>query len=94
MTVGVLYCGGCNPRYDRVALVKGLARDFQNLQITYAKTGERYDLLLVVCGCSAACVDITGYLADKTTVVSDAAGMDALYRQLKGETPHGSTRVF
>lgn len=26
VTVGVRYCGGCNPRFDRVAGVEALAR--------------------------------------------------------------------
>ena len=26
VTVGVRYCGGCNPRYDRVAGVEALTR--------------------------------------------------------------------
>ena len=50
--VRIHYCGGCNPRYDRTALVKHLAADFPALTFTY--DGDA-DLTLAVCGCSVAC---------------------------------------
>ena len=59
-TVGVKYCGGCNPRYDRVALVQQLAAAFPRLSFSHARPEEPGDILLVVCGCSARCADLTG----------------------------------
>ena len=50
--VRIHYCGGCNPRYDRTALVQRLNADFPSLAFTY--DGDA-DLVLAVCGCSVAC---------------------------------------
>ena len=58
--VGLRYCGGCNPRYDRVELVRRLKEKFPNAQFVNAEPGEEYDAILVVCGCSARCADRTG----------------------------------
>lgn len=59
MRIGVKYCGGCNPRYDRVAFVKKLENDFPEHRFTSAQEGDA-DLILVVCGCKAACAGHRG----------------------------------
>ena len=53
--VGVRFCGGCNPRYDRVAELARLAARFPHLRFVPA-TGVQ-PLVLLVCGCSAQCVE-------------------------------------
>lgn len=61
--VGLRYCGGCNPRYDRVAAVEELRARFPRLDFRPAGPGQ--NLTLVVCGCSARCAetaDLTGEL--------------------------------
>ena len=50
---GVRYCGGCNPRYDRTALVGRLAERCPNVRFVRAEAGREYDALLVVGGCCA-----------------------------------------
>ena len=42
--IAVYYCGGCNPRYDRVRAVAFTLPD-----------GGRPDGCLAVCGCTAGC---------------------------------------
>ena len=53
--VGLRYCGGCNPRFDRVALVRELVRRFPQAAFSPAQPGSRYAAVLAVCGCSAQC---------------------------------------
>lgn len=65
MRVGIKYCGGCNPRYDRVAFVERLKAGYPGEVFSYARLGEHYDLLLVVCGCTAQCPDISSLRADQ-----------------------------
>lgn len=59
-TVAVKYCGGCNPRYDRVALVRALEAAFPGVRFVPARPGEAGDLLLVVSGCRTACAGLEG----------------------------------
>lgn len=60
MRIGVKYCGGCNPRYDRVALVDRIKEQHREDTFEWAVPGVCYDQLLVVCGCSAQCADVAG----------------------------------
>ena len=62
MKVGIKYCGGCNPRYDRAAYVKVLCARHPDWDWEYAQEGVRYDLLLVVGGCTSCCA---GYDQDQ-----------------------------
>jgi hypothetical protein len=58
----VKYCGGCNPRYDRVGLVGRLEEEFSGTArfVPAGEGGGGGDLLLVVCGCHVRCAETTG----------------------------------
>ena len=55
--VGVRYCGGCNPRYDRVTFVQRLEKLLPEYRFEPFQPGERYDAALVVCGCKNMCAN-------------------------------------
>ncbi len=60
MLVGIKYCGGCNPRYDRGGLVARLKGALPDVDFEPVRPDKVYDLLLVVSGCHVACADISG----------------------------------
>lgn len=64
--LGVKYCGGCNPRFDRTAAAARLGC----AGAPAAQPGDRYGTLLVICGCTARCADLSGLEADRTVMVS------------------------
>ena len=53
MVIGIKYCGGCNPRYDRPTLAARLKSDLPGAQVVSA--GKTQDYVVVLCGCSSAC---------------------------------------
>lgn len=73
VTVGVRYCGGCNPRFDRVAGVEALALACPSAGFRAAEPGQEYGVLLVVGGCTACCADLTG-LSGREQVMIRTAG--------------------
>jgi len=68
-SVGVRYCGGCNPRFDRVGFVRRLENEFPEINITYAEEGVQYAAILVVCGCLAACASRNGLMNTENLLV-------------------------
>lgn len=58
--IGVRYCGGCNPRYDRVALINRLAKLLPEFRFVVAQQAKSYFAVLLVCGCPNRCVSMTG----------------------------------
>ena len=90
LMVGLRYCGGCNPRFDRVAAVKRLAAACPRAELEGAEPGKRYDLLLIVGGCSACCADRTGLMGRATVEIRKEEDFDqalALLRRAGGNEP-------
>lgn len=53
--IGVRCCGGCNPTYDRVKVVKKLEKLLPELSFERAQPGKSYAAVLIVNGCFSAC---------------------------------------
>lgn len=64
MRWAVKYCGGCNPRFDRSALVWRLEKTLGQ-PLPAAQPGTTYDEIYVINGCSARCADISQLSAKK-----------------------------
>lgn len=59
-SIGLRYCGGCNPQIDRARAVRGLQEGLKKLRVAVDVTtdSERsVDLLLLVNGCIHACLE-------------------------------------
>ncbi|MGN1414127.1 MAG: hypothetical protein ACI4WY_07770 [Anaerovoracaceae bacterium] len=69
MKVAFRYCGGCNPRYDRGALVKRLTEKHPEWDAEIAEEGTNYHLLVVVGGCSSCCAAWKQFTADRVVKV-------------------------
>jgi hypothetical protein len=55
MKIGVRFCGGCNPRFDRGLALEKIRESKPNDEFLHAQEGEAYDLLLVIGGCTNCC---------------------------------------
>ena len=61
MLIGVKYCGGCNPVYNRGRQVKRLQEQFPEHDFDFAAGDMREcEIGLVVCGCVRACASVDG----------------------------------
>lgn len=65
LKVGIRYCGGCNPRFDRGAMVKRITENHPRWDVEVAREGTEYGLLLVIGGCSACCAAYSQFSARK-----------------------------
>ncbi len=59
--IGLKYCGGCNPRYDRVALVRHIQRALGRKAAWARADHPEVQIGLVVQGCPTACADLTPF---------------------------------
>lgn len=57
MNIGIKYCGGCNPNFDRTNIVNKIMGLFKEDNFEYAKENNSYDIIMVVNGCKRACAD-------------------------------------
>ncbi|MGD9569620.1 MAG: hypothetical protein AB7V48_15150 [Sedimentibacter sp.] len=61
MKIGIKYCGGCNPSFDRIRFVKLLKKEFADMAFETADKDVNYYLLIVICGCMRACANTIDY---------------------------------
>jgi hypothetical protein len=58
MKFGIKYCGGCNPKYDRVLIASRFKADIGcGNSVEAVKEGTIYDIVVVLCGCCCACAN-------------------------------------
>lgn len=58
--LGIRYCGGCNPAYDRLGLVERIRERLLLVtgeEVSVVLDGGPADATLVVCGCPTCCAD-------------------------------------
>jgi disulfide oxidoreductase YuzD len=82
VSVGIRYCGGCNPEIDRTRLVERLQEEMKKRHVDVAFTTDRdrvTDITLLVNGCAHGCLEEeflqtenqTPYLSVKGEMVGD-----------------------
>ncbi len=53
--IAVRYCGGCNPRFDRLGFTARLGASFPDIEFTPFDPALACDAVLVNCGCLSQC---------------------------------------
>lgn len=73
MLLGLKFCGGCSPDYDRGEQVRRLAQALDGLveMVSYEDPGAEH--VLVVMGCKNACADIRSLSGRKLLLVHGEA---------------------
>jgi len=56
-SVRIVFCGGCNAGYDRVAAAADIRRRLKADEAFILIDEGRPDIVVAVCGCTCACVD-------------------------------------
>ncbi len=55
MKIGIKYCGGCNPKYNRTKLVNEIIIKYSEIDFEPIKEHVFYDGILIINGCKCAC---------------------------------------
>ncbi len=82
MKLGIKYCGGCNPHYDRTGMVRRLLTDLPEIDPVY-DTAEYCPVWIDVCGCANLCVKNGSLRAGRVITVSSAKDLLPLREELK-----------
>ena len=76
MKIGVKYCGGCNPQYDRVEVVEALQKRLEGKAAFVSRDDDGIDLILAVEGCETACVDLSSFEGKRIFEITSAEDAD------------------
>ena len=65
MVIGVKFCGGCKPLYDRVKSYNKIVDACVDVRFEPVKDGISYKYILVMEGCLSACASIDNLCPEK-----------------------------
>jgi len=77
LDIGIKYCGGCNPRFNRLEFVSQLKRNAPHHNYSLYM-GKPSDVYLVVCGCKRACADFSKEKASSFIVIDEDSSVDSV----------------
>ena len=80
--VGVKFCGGCNPYYDRVALVKRIESRLRGKVAFVSTANDDVDLVLAVEGCNTACADLSSFAGKDRRVITQSEDADEFIQEI------------
>ena len=80
MNIGVKFCGGCNPTYERGEAYKKYRAMYPEHQFETVNLQKKYDRILVICGCEKACLrDYREAAADEYLIFTKKNDFDQEY---------------
>jgi len=59
LRIGIKYCGGCNPEYDRVAVKDQIENRLQGKVLFVSPENDDKEMILAIMGCKIACADLS-----------------------------------
>jgi len=83
--VGLKYCGGCNPEYDRVALVRYIEESLHGKVAFIKPESEGVRLILAVEGCSTACADLSTFQGKEIRVITTIEGGKRFIQEIRAQ---------
>jgi hypothetical protein len=83
VTVGLKYCGGCKPNYDRVALVEEIQRRLGHGVSWVRADDPAAELVLAVHGCPTACADLEPCQEKPIFAVTGPEAAEAFVRHIQ-----------
>jgi len=70
LKVEIKYCGGCNPYYDRVALVRRIESGLKGKVEFVSPENDHVDFIMAVEGCRTACADLSSFDGKKIRLIT------------------------
>ena len=83
LKIRIKYCGGCNPNYDRPALVELIKERLGNRVAFVEGEGDIISLVLAVTGCSTACADLSPFEGLDTFIITCPEDAEHFLRDLE-----------
>lgn len=83
LKIGIKYCGGCQPDYDRVALVARIQKELDGLAEFLRADHPDISMVLAVEGCQSACADIEPFARLPVWIITDENQADDFIRHIK-----------
>ena len=86
--VGLKYCGGCKPNYDRVELVRQIQERLKDKAQFVAPDTDGVTLIAAVQGCPTACADLSAFDGRQIFLITSAQDAQTFIDRIEQEVRH------
>jgi hypothetical protein len=83
LKIGLKYCGGCQPDYDRVAMVARIQKELDGLVEFLPADHPDIAMVLAVEGCQSACADLNPFSRLPVWIITHESQADDFIRLIK-----------
>jgi hypothetical protein len=84
LRIGVKYCGGCNPGYDR-GLPASKIQNQLSKKVLMVSPEEEADVIIAVQGCPTACADLSPFEESNILHITDTGDLQPVIERLNRE---------
>ena len=85
LRIGLKYCGGCNPDYDRTAVAREIADKLEKDVKFVSPDCPGAAFILAVEGCGTACADLSDYDGKLVRIIKSEKDTGSLISKLECE---------
>lgn len=83
MKIGIKYCGGCNPIYNRSEAVSQIVSSYPEIEFEPAKQDTHYDHILIINGCGRSCAGYEELKANNKIFINSVKDIGKFGEKLK-----------
>jgi hypothetical protein len=86
LKIGLKYCGGCNPTYDRGLMAEKIRRELNDIADFVTIIDDDVDMVLSIQGCDVSCADLMPFKDFNVRIVNSIDDAEALIKEITRET--------
>lgn len=83
MKVGIKYCGGCNPDYNRSDAVNEIISMYPEMDFEPVRDNAYYDCILIINGCGRSCAGHEGLKTNNKVFINSLKDIEQLTERFK-----------
>ena len=82
LKIGLKYCGGCNPNYDRGAMAEKISRELNDTAKFVTIIDDDVDMVVSIQGCYVSCADLKPFKDYNGQIINSIDDAEAFIRTI------------
>ena len=83
LKIGLKYCGGCNPNYDRGAMAEKITRELDSTANFVNIIDDNVDMVLSIQGCDVSCADLKPFKGYNVKIINSIDDAEAFINEIQ-----------
>jgi len=83
LKIGLKYCGGCNPNYDRGSMAEKIRRELNDLANFVTIIDDTVDRVLSIQGCDVSCADLRPFKDYNVQIINSIDDAEAFIEEIR-----------